>query len=132
MSRVKRTESGGYLLPLANAEIDWLRFDGGGVELSFNSDFAKLINGFHSLAVECCALRLRNLAISIWTSMMGEGFESSTIQTTRPGSLRTMPEQPSSVGRPGSASPGGTMIDASCDRSPIVNFGRFRGPIRNS
>jgi Family of unknown function (DUF6188) len=51
MPRVKRTESGGFLLPLANAKIDSLRFDGGGVELSLNSDFAKLSIGSSAFAL---------------------------------------------------------------------------------
>src|SRR6266436_1981977 len=50
MPRVKRTESGGFLLPLADAEIDWLRFDTSGAELSLNSDFAKLRIGPSSFA----------------------------------------------------------------------------------
>jgi len=67
MSRVKRTESGGYLLPLANAEIDWLRFDGGGVELSFNSDFAKLSIGSSAFAL----LRSKWPGLDQWLSLAG-------------------------------------------------------------
>src|SRR6267143_5340947 len=67
MPRVKRSESGGFLLPINNAEITRVRFDVSGAELSLNWDSAELTIGSETFA----SLRLLWPGVDQWFSLIG-------------------------------------------------------------